>query len=399
MEASSSGVCSCCSRSFNGGARGLSGHLDQSPDCSSHYSREMFSRHSRNQRSLARTNIAVPSHWNPGSAELGSPFGGGGVDDVNSAADDDQGSLPSLHDRFPGELDDPGAFDDGDDLDGPPTSEPDELPDDGFGPPDPEVTAPQQQRIFTPDDEVEVLLMSLLDRLRCPLYAFDAIMEWGAYAQKRGYDMTTGRRPKRRSLVRTIRQKLKQEHMRPETIEHVFTNATMGDVGKIVRFDFVSCLRDLLLDTDLMALENLVINPDAPYSKYVSPDGLLDEINSGCWYDRAHTKEITDEYMFLLPLLFYIDKTGITQMCQRFGLEPLKVTSSIFKRFLRNKSKAWRTIGFMYDLYHMSSAENRQREVGHPSSRPLCCNIHPLCTLPSNSARLCLSCLFSDRRD
>jgi hypothetical protein len=79
--------------------------------------------------------------------------------------------------------------------------------------------------------------------------------------------------------------------MQPKTIEHVFTNATVGDVGKIVRFDFVSCLMDLLLDTDLMSLENLVINPDAPYTKYVSPDGLLDEINSGCWYDRAYTKE------------------------------------------------------------------------------------------------------------
>jgi hypothetical protein len=126
-------------------------------------------------------------------------------------------------------------------------------------------------------------------------------MEWGAYAQKRGYDMTTGRRPKRRSLVHTIRQKLKQEHMRPETIEHVFTNATMGDVGKIVRFDFVSCLMDLLLDTDLMALENLVINPDAPYSKYVSPDGLLDEINSGVSAIRTRAPEGYFIYIQTLP--------------------------------------------------------------------------------------------------
>jgi hypothetical protein len=75
-----------------------------------------------------------------------------------------------------------------------------------------------------------------------------------------------------------------------------------------------------------------VINPDSPYSKDVSPDGVLDEVHSGSWYSWTWMKEI-EEGMFLVPHIFFIDKTGIDNMCERFGLEPLKfTTTSLFKR-------------------------------------------------------------------
>jgi hypothetical protein len=346
MEANS-GACHCCSGTFSG-ARGLSGHLDQTEACRFYYSREVFHRHTSDGRGLSRTNS--------GPLYEGSPPGG--WEEVADAFGDDE-FLPPLDDRFSVDVegDDQSLLSiaarlpgEGDDLDA--------SDDDGA-----EGMAPRKQCLFTTDDEVEVLLMSLLDRMRCPRYAFDAIMEWGAYAKQQKYDMTIGRRAKRTSLIRTLCKKLKQEKMRPHTIDHRFANSTFGDIGKIVRFDFVACLMDILFDTDLMKPENLVINPDAPYTKYVSPDGLLDEVNSGRWYDRTWIELITEPHFFLLPLIFYIDKTGIDKMNQRFGLEPLKVTTSLLKRLLRNKSKAWRIIGFVYDLYHMSSAENRSREV------------------------------------
>jgi len=53
---------------------------------------------------------------------------------------------------------------------------------------------------------------------------------------------------------------------------------------------------------------------------------------------------------------FFIDKTGIDGM-QRVGLEPLRFTLSIFKRGVRVHSFAWRTLGYVPDLYKGSSAK------------------------------------------
>jgi len=95
-----------------------------------------------------------------------------------------------------------------------------------------------------------------------------------------------------------------------------------------------------------------------PYALYESPGNLLNKVNSGSSFQN----EIKDpSCQFLIFLIFFIDKTGIDGM-ERFGLEPLRFTLSIFKRGVRVHSFAWRTLGYVPDLYKGSSAKNKQHK-------------------------------------
>jgi hypothetical protein len=107
---------------------------------------------------------------------------------------------------------------------------------------------------------------------------------------------------------------------------------------------------------------NLVINQPSsgkdPYALYESPGNLLNKVHSGSSFQNAYWYKIKDpSCQFLIFLIFFIDKTGIDGM-QRFGLEPLRFTLSFFKRGVRVHSFAWRTLGYVPDLYKGSSAES-----------------------------------------
>jgi len=112
---------------------------------------------------------------------------------------------------------------------------------------------------------------------------------------------------------------------------------------------------------------NLVINQPLsgkdPYALYESPGNLLNEVLSGSSFQNAYWYKIKDpSCQFLIFLIFFIDKTGIDGM-QRFGLEPLQFTLSIFKRGVRVYSFAWRTLGCVPDLYKGSIAKNKQHKL------------------------------------
>jgi hypothetical protein len=58
---------------------------------------------------------------------------------------------------------------------------------------------------------------------------------------------------------------------------------------------------------------------------------------------------------FVLPIIIYVDKTG-TDANQRHSLEPVLFTLGIFKRKIRNQTRAWRILGFVPDMEQKSSA-------------------------------------------
>ena len=69
----------------------------------------------------------------------------------------------------------------------------------------------------------------------------------------------------------------------------------------------------LLQDKMLNTAENLVVNQNDYFAKYVSPNGKLGDVNSGLWYDNAYRTMVTDPNKdFLLPIIFAMDKTTIS---------------------------------------------------------------------------------------
>jgi hypothetical protein len=228
---------------------------------------------------------------------------------------------------------------------------------------DAEVPFSYEPFLHTEADFVDALLLTLCEKIGAPRYAFDLIKDWASYAQTLKYDFSSGSRNKRDSTIKRFRKGFRMENLRPvETIVRV-DYATLDDVMRVVTVDFASAIKSMLQDPDLMDPRNLVVNRDDPYSKYVAPDGRLGEINSGKAYQRAYDHCITKPNQFLAPLLCYSDKSGLGDMHQRFGVEPFRLTVTIFKEALRNLHFSWRTIGYIFDLFHHSSSLHKTRKV------------------------------------
>jgi hypothetical protein len=158
---------------------------------------------------------------------------------------------------------------------------------------------------------------------------------------------------------------METEGLRPFVSEvDVLTHAKPVDV---VCFRFSHALDSMFLDRTLMKPPNLVINQPSsgkdPYVLYESPGNLLNEVHSGSRFRKAHQYKIEDpSCQFLIFLIFFIDKTDIDGM-QRFGLEPLPFTLSIFKRGVRVHSFAWRNLGYVPDLYKGSSPKTNDTKL------------------------------------
>ena len=59
----------------------------------------------------------------------------------------------------------------------------------------------------------------------------------------------------------------------------------------------------------------------------------------------------------------YLDKTG-TDKYLKYGLEPVIFTTPLLNRKARNRANAWRTLGFIPDIYKKSTAENESQQPG-----------------------------------
>jgi hypothetical protein len=133
----------------------------------------------------------------------------------------------------------------------------------------------------------------------------------------------------------------------------------------------------LFNDREVNQLKNLVINPDDPFGKYVSPDGKLNDVNSAQIYELAYDHCCTSEKDFLALVILYMDKTVISQTKEGLSALPVMMTVATFNcevnilivvpyllhshllsnNFIllalfssiqtRNKSLAWRPLGFI----------------------------------------------------
>jgi hypothetical protein len=353
--------CLHCERSFPT-SRGLSVHITLRDECSDAYSpstrerQAMFTEHSSSVRTESRTNEELLTSAN-GRARLGqeSIFS----DDVSVGMEDndfDEGG--SDGDGDAGVIGDANGFDANDvEEEGDPDGDDGDDGDNG------DVPFSYKPVLHTEADFVDVLLLSVCEKIGAPRYAFDMIKDWASYAQTLNYDFSSGCRNKRASTMDRLRKGFCLENLRPSTTVVRVPDATLDDVMRVVTVDFVSAAKSMLQDPDLMDPRNLVVNPDDPYAMYVSPDGTLGEINSGKAYQRAYAHCITKPNQFLAPLGAYTDRSGLGDFHQRFGVEPFRITFTIFKESLRNLHFSWRTIGYIFDLFHHSAKQHASREV------------------------------------
>jgi len=105
---------------------------------------------------------------------------------------------------------------------------------------------------------------------------------------------------------------------------------------KVTCFPFASTLASLFFDKDLNKMENLVVNQSDDgvhperFGKYVAPDGLLGEVNTGSWYQTAYSNMIKNPKKdFLAPIIFLMDKTTISNNAH-LSVFAIMFTTTIF---------------------------------------------------------------------
>jgi hypothetical protein len=229
---------------------------------------------------------------------------------------------------------------------------------------------------FTDSAFHEVQLLKLLHGIGAPNYAFQSFMEWGRNCSVDSYHFQPC--PQRyESQIRNLTQLVGVQGCRPTTIPVRLEpdNLTLD----VVVFPFATMLSSLLNCPILNKLENLVVNPNDRFGRYESPDGLLDEVNSGQWYQDTYTQDIHDSKKeFLAPIIFTMDKTVISE-ASHLSVYVILFTTSIFNREVctfcmmsvhfiylinpsfsslyiktRNKALAWRPLAYIpdQDMYY-----------------------------------------------
>lgn len=167
--------------------------------------------------------------------------------------------------------------------------------------------------IYSNDTKVEVKLLHLLNDIGAPKYAFKVIMEWAHEAYVTGYKF----QPKCTSQelqVKRIERWLNMTNCQPFQ-----KNVTLPPDNlelKVTCFPFIPMLESLFNDPEINHNDNLVQSKHGdPFSKYISPNGKLGEVNSGKWYKDAYKLLIKDkEKDCLCPIIFAMDKTTISNM-------------------------------------------------------------------------------------
>jgi len=108
----------------------------------------------------------------------------------------------------------------------------------------------------------------------------------------------------------------------------------------------LGCIYSLLSDENLMRSNNLIFaDPNNP-SQNTPYNGKYNEINSGLAYQSFQKSIENINNAVPIPIIFFIDGTAIDRAC-RHSQTPVMMTLGIFKQCLRNKSVAWRNLGFV----------------------------------------------------
>ena len=213
-----------------------------------------------------------------------------------------------------------------------------------------ETPEPHNFFMYTNEVRVENNLLKLVSDMNVINDGFKKIIEWAKDAFSTGYQFN----PKTTKYKSQIKQMEKFSNLKPirpfnkpVLLPNNMDNLSDTSVHQVVCCNFTSMLFPLLQDKNLNKLENLVVNEDEYFSKYISPNGTLGEVNSGSWYEQAYKTMVKDPNKdFLLPIIFAMDKTTISSTA-RMSVYAVMFTTTLFDYKTRNKAHAWQPLGYI----------------------------------------------------
>ena len=136
--------------------------------------------------------------------------------------------------------------------------------------------------------------------------------------------------------------------------------STTQDV--VPKFPFLGQLIHLFSTPHFQNIEACCVNANGPalFGKYCPPPGEgLSETLGARWYQETYDLRIgqhpiyTDPetkqtyHNWLIPVIWYNDKTGVSAMEGSYSLEPFMFTVGVLRRKIRESDKSWRHLGFI----------------------------------------------------
>ena len=229
-----------------------------------------------------------------------------------------------------------------------------------IGPDESQFLVNNNPNVYTNARRVEVTLMKILIELETPLFAFKVLMDWAFDASQSGYNFIP-QQESYQSQIQTMAKWVGMEHMRPSVVTVALPGIRPNDAIPVTTFDFISQLHSLLSDKELNTPANLVINHDAPFTRYVPPDGRLGECLSGTWYNDAWDHmEINTNCTYMIPIIMYIDKTQMS-LSGKLSIFPVQMSLGIFTEATRRTSRAWCPLGYIANEDYFFSAAERDK--------------------------------------
>lgn len=215
---------------------------------------------------------------------------------------------------------------------------------------------------YTTAHSIETKLAKMLNDIQAPKTMYASILKWGRQAYVEGYNFVP-RHGNKDSLIASLQTQLHLGHFRPDKIEIELPGDKLR--VEITRFNFTKGLHSLLRHPDLTSnMDNLDVNPTDPFGKYIAPNGRIGAVHSAQWYQNAYHTCIKDPKTdFLVPICFACDEAKLGGGTT--GCWPLMFSTTIFNQKLRNKSIAWRPLGYIYDLSIDESSSLHSSQTTH----------------------------------
>ncbi len=206
---------------------------------------------------------------------------------------------------------------------------------------------------YTAEQFTETKLLKILNDAAAPHFLYQDILNWASEAKCNKYSFCPTRL-ERSSQVKYLEKWLHLEPCRPETVKLLLPGPALQTIH-VTRFNFTNQLHALLADPALVGnLDNLDVNRDDPFAKYVPPSGRLSAVNSGAIYNLAYKNRCKQPNDFLVGIIFACDETKL-QKGSKAGSWPLMFTVSILNQKMRNLPIAWKSLGYIFDLSMIQS--------------------------------------------
>ena len=240
----------------------------------------------------------------------------------------------------------------------------------------------QSKSVYNDFDIANIELYQMLKSSGAPAYLFDQIQDWASKHCSKIMCNNGKKLQRRKTFIENMSKKVYgnqfSELMKPALKK---LQLPSGNTIDVIVCSFKAQLISLLTDTKLMKSQNLLLNPDDPFSEV--PDGILAEVNTGWWFNETRREICTvPNKHILLPIIIFLDASNVDKN-GRLQVNPLTFTLGIFKRAVRNTASAWRTMGYVDELLNFHDKDVRKDQKKSSKVQ----DIHAIISLVINELR------------